>query len=191
VNDGGRDLRLIDFGTSCRIGQKQFEYVHSRFYRAPEIFFGIGYGVAVDMWSFGCLMSELATGRALFAGQSELQQIKLYIQAIGPPKASLLARAKRKSAFFWPDGRVMGEELPGSSVREVTGIADDDLIELIEACLDWEQQTRITASQALKLPYFTGKRNPDRSAGSRRVAAVSETRTLSPRRLARTRPVNV
>jgi dual specificity tyrosine-phosphorylation-regulated kinase 2/3/4 len=193
INNGRPDLRIIDFGTSCRLGGKHYEYryVQSRFYRAPEIFLGIEYGTAVDMWSFGCLMSELTTGRPIFSGDNEQQQMKLFVQALGPPKSSLLARGKRKSRFFSPDGVLLGGTFPARSVREVTGIVDDELIELLQKCLDWDQQTRITAVQALKLPYFAGKPKRQRAPASGRVPAVSPAQALSARRLVHTRPVVV
>ena len=42
-------------------------------YRAPEILLGARYyHTPVDMWSLGCIMAELATGRPLFLGDSEV-----------------------------------------------------------------------------------------------------------------------
>ena len=39
-------------------------------YRAPEILLGARYyHTPVDMWSLGCIMAELATGRPLFLGR--------------------------------------------------------------------------------------------------------------------------
>ena len=47
-------------------------------YRAPEILLGARYyHTPVDMWSLGCIMAELVTGRPLFLGDSE----------VGPPLA--------------------------------------------------------------------------------------------------------
>jgi len=40
-----------------------YTYIQSRFYRAPEIILGIPYTPAIDMWSFGCILVELFTGR--------------------------------------------------------------------------------------------------------------------------------
>lgn len=33
-----------------------------RYYRAPEVIFGLKYGLEIDMWSFGCLVAEIHTG---------------------------------------------------------------------------------------------------------------------------------
>ena len=31
----------------------------SRFYRSPEVILGLPYDMAIDMWSFGCILAEL------------------------------------------------------------------------------------------------------------------------------------
>lgn len=42
-------------------------------YRAPEILMGARYyHTPVDMWSLGCIMAELISGRPLFMGDSEV-----------------------------------------------------------------------------------------------------------------------
>ncbi len=43
-------------------------YVVSRWYRSPEVLVGAPYGPASDVWSIGCTIAEIATGRLLFAG---------------------------------------------------------------------------------------------------------------------------
>ena len=37
-------LKLIDFGSACYDDKKPYTYVQSRYYRAPEIIFGVSYG---------------------------------------------------------------------------------------------------------------------------------------------------
>lgn len=49
-------LKVIDFGSSCFVNEQLYTYIQSRFYRAPEIIFGIKYSNAIDMWSFGCIL---------------------------------------------------------------------------------------------------------------------------------------
>eukprot|EP00960_Hanusia_phi_P049052 759328-Hanusia_phi.AAC.2 len=38
-------------------------YVQSRSYRAPEVILGLPYDQQIDMWSLGCILAELWTGR--------------------------------------------------------------------------------------------------------------------------------
>jgi dual specificity tyrosine-phosphorylation-regulated kinase 2/3/4 len=56
-------IKVIDYGSSCYDDQKIYTYIQSRFYRSPEVIMGMNYSVAIDMWSFGCILAELHTGR--------------------------------------------------------------------------------------------------------------------------------
>jgi hypothetical protein len=38
------DIVLIDFGSSCRVGEQSFSYIQSRFYRSPEVLLNLPYG---------------------------------------------------------------------------------------------------------------------------------------------------
>ena len=55
-----------------------YTYIQSRFYRAPEIILGIPYTTAIDMWSFGCILVELFTGKLSSLLQQRLSLIKLF-----------------------------------------------------------------------------------------------------------------
>lgn len=43
-NEVDYKIKLIDFGSSCLVNEKVFQYIQSRYYRAPEVIFGFGYG---------------------------------------------------------------------------------------------------------------------------------------------------
>lgn len=46
-------VTVIDFGSSCEVGQEVYTYIQSRFYRSPEVVLGLSYGLEIDMWSLG------------------------------------------------------------------------------------------------------------------------------------------
>lgn len=48
-------------------------YIQSRFYRSPEVLLGIPYDLAIDMWSLGCTLVEMHTGKHLFSGKDEVK----------------------------------------------------------------------------------------------------------------------
>lgn len=52
-----------------------YTYIQSRFYRSPEVILGHQYSMAIDMWSFGCILAELFTGYPLFPGENEVEQL--------------------------------------------------------------------------------------------------------------------
>jgi cyclin-dependent kinase-like len=57
------------------------DYVSTRWYRAPELLVGSStYDHKVDVWAIGCIFAELVTGRALFAGDSDVDMLRLVLQ---------------------------------------------------------------------------------------------------------------
>lgn len=43
------------------------------------------YTKGVDMWSLGCILGEMLSGKPLFPGSSTLNQIERIIASIDPP----------------------------------------------------------------------------------------------------------
>ena len=63
------DLKILDFGLARPTDAEMTGYVATRWYRAPEIMLNwMHYSQTVDIWSVGCIMAELLTGRPLFPG---------------------------------------------------------------------------------------------------------------------------
>lgn len=52
---------LMDFGLMQKNGMSK-RTVQTRYYRSPEIIFGLNYDFKIDLWSLGCLLYELITG---------------------------------------------------------------------------------------------------------------------------------
>lgn len=65
----GIDLqcKIVDLGNAVRANEELLEEIQTREYRAPEVVIGSGYSFSADIWSFACLVFELATGDTLFA----------------------------------------------------------------------------------------------------------------------------
>jgi len=93
-------LKIIDFGSGCFENERLYTYIQSRFYRAPEIIFGIPYTTAIDMWSFGCILCELYTGYPIFPGEDEVEQIALFMEVLGIPEKHLINNSQRGHLFF-------------------------------------------------------------------------------------------
>merc|ERR1712177_168770 len=71
VNESKLLLKLCDFGSASHVADCEITpYLVSRFYRAPEIILGQKYDFAIDLWSAGATIYELATGKIMFPGTS-------------------------------------------------------------------------------------------------------------------------
>ncbi|CAF0926491.1 unnamed protein product [Adineta steineri] len=81
-------LKLCDFGFArfCNTqtsADYYTNYVATRWYRSPELLIGSAYGKPVDIWACGCIMAELATGQALFIGDSDIDQLYRIQKSLG------------------------------------------------------------------------------------------------------------
>ena len=61
---------------------------------------GLPYGMAIDMWSLGCILAELYTGYPLFPGENEVEQLACIMEIFGLPSSTILAEAQRRKLFF-------------------------------------------------------------------------------------------
>ena len=101
-----KNVKIIDFGSSCLSYKNGFSYVQSRYYRSPEILLGLPYNQAADMWSFGCIMAELKIQRPLFPALDENELLELMSAIVGLPSKDMIDKAKKKHKFF-KDGKVI------------------------------------------------------------------------------------
>ncbi|KAJ8982345.1 hypothetical protein NQ317_013095, partial [Molorchus minor] len=114
-------IKIVDFGSSCQLGQRIYQYIQSRFYRSPEVLLGIPYDLAIDMWSLGCILVEMHTGEPLFSGANEIDQMNKIVEVLGMPPKHLLDQANKTRKFF--------EKLPGDRSKQVQSLdRTDDLL---------------------------------------------------------------
>ncbi|KAF3779256.1 Cyclin-dependent kinase F-1 [Nymphaea thermarum] len=58
--------------------------VGTRWYRAPELLYGsTNYGLEIDLWSVGCIFSELLALEPLFQGTADIDQLAKIINVLG------------------------------------------------------------------------------------------------------------
>jgi dual specificity tyrosine-phosphorylation-regulated kinase 2/3/4 len=156
-------IKLIDFGSSCFDGRQKYEYIQSRFYRAPEVIIGIPYGAPMDVWSAALIIVELLIGKPLFPGDDEEEQLAMISELLGDPDPDWVAGAKRKDDFFESDGSLRRENLAvmrfagTMNLKHVLQTNDGYLLDFIMRCLQWEPSTRMTASQAMQHPWIRMK----------------------------------
>ncbi|KAL7718606.1 Protein kinase domain-containing protein [Entamoeba marina] len=95
-------LKLCDFGTAKILSQDRpsSSYICTRYYRAPELIFGCSnYTTAIDIWSLGCILSELLTGHILFRGESSSDQLNKFRKILGSPNAQEVIAMNKDSPY--------------------------------------------------------------------------------------------
>uniref|UniRef100_A0A8C1AUF7 mitogen-activated protein kinase n=2 Tax=Cyprinus carpio TaxID=7962 RepID=A0A8C1AUF7_CYPCA len=136
------ELKILDFGLARHTDDEMTGYVATRWYRAPEIMLNwMHYNMTVDIWSVGCIMAELLTGRTLFPGTDHINQLQQIMRLTGTPPASLISR------------------MPS---HEVSSLWSSPVsVDLLEKMLVLDTDKRITAAEALAHPYFAQYHDPD------------------------------
>lgn len=116
VNETRSVLKICDLGTAidrsdaATAHTEITPYLVSRFYRAPEIILGMPYDYAVDMWSIGCTLYELYTGKILFTGDSNNQMLKAIMEVRGRITPKLYKRGQLSSVHFDDQGQFISVE---------------------------------------------------------------------------------
>lgn len=119
VNDSKLVLKLCDFGSASYINDNEITpYLVSRFYRAPEIILGIPYEYGIDMWSAGCTIYELYTGKILFSGKSNNQMLKFFMDVKGKFPNKVIRRGAFREQHFDSNCNFLYHEIDKVTERE-------------------------------------------------------------------------
>ena len=163
-NEGKSSIKVIDLGSTLNYVNPLCSYMQSRYYRAPEVIIGAGFDNKIDIWSLGCMLVELFTGRVLFPGENEHDQLIRIMSVIGLPPRHILNRGKRRTVFFHEDcsAKIVPNKrgvmlYPDSKDFFETSDKDEQVFkEFITLCLRWDSQTRLSAEEALRHPFIKG-----------------------------------
>uniref|UniRef100_A0A452UWX1 mitogen-activated protein kinase n=2 Tax=Ursus TaxID=9639 RepID=A0A452UWX1_URSMA len=127
-------------------------YVVTRWYRAPEVILNwMRYTQTVDIWSAGCIMAEMITGKTLFKGSDHLDQLKEIMKVTGTPPADFVQRLQSADAKNYMKGL---PELEKKDFASILTSASPLAVNLLEKMLVLDAERRVTAAEALTHPYF-------------------------------------
>ena len=131
-------------------------YICSRYYRAPELIFGsTDYTTAIDVWSAGCVLSELLIGSPIFPGSSGVDQLVEIIKVLGTPtKEQLKSMNPNYQEFKFPQ---IGAH-PWSSIFKPS--IPPETVDLVGNLLSYVPDLRCKAIEACGHPFFDDLRNP-------------------------------
>lgn len=151
--DKNGTMKLADFGLARAFMIPVRSYTHeviTLWYRAPEILLGQRtYAPCVDIWSSGTIMAEMITKRALWPGDSEIDELFRIFRSLGSPDETIWP-----GVTSLPDWKTNFPRWPARHIKHsVLGI-DDLGADLLSKMLQFEPSKRISAREALKHPWF-------------------------------------
>uniref|UniRef100_A0A8C1QZF0 Serine/threonine-protein kinase PRP4 homolog n=2 Tax=Cyprinus carpio TaxID=7962 RepID=A0A8C1QZF0_CYPCA len=152
VNESKTILKLCDFGSASHVADNDITpYLVSRFYRAPEIIIGKSYDYGIDMWSVGCTLYELYTGKILFPGKTNNHMLKLAMDLKGklPNKEKITVMSTINPTKDLSMDMVGRQALPEDQRKKVVQLKD-----LLDQILMLDPAKRITINQALQHPFI-------------------------------------
>ncbi|KAK6492901.1 mitogen-activated protein kinase 4 [Huso huso] len=156
INTEDLVLKIGDFGLA-RIVDPHYSHkgylsegLVTKWYRSPRLLLSPNnYTKAIDMWATSCILAEMLTGRMLFAGAHELEQMQLILETIPvireEDKQELLKVMPTYINSKWEVKKPLKDLLP-----EVNAEA----IDFLERILTFNPMDRLTAEEALMHRYM-------------------------------------
>ncbi|KAH8741073.1 protein kinase [Cryptosporidium ryanae] len=170
------DIKLVDWGSCIKIRHSlsmKNSYLQSRYYRSPEICLGLPFDEKIDIWSVGCILVELITGKPLFIDVKTTQQLLAsMISVLGKIPISMIAKSTTIKHFITFDGHIYERTNTNKlrvytkfskkcfhtqNLKEMLNFVDESLLDLIEKLLSIDPKERPSASRALEHPWFQYK----------------------------------
>ncbi|CAD8079513.1 unnamed protein product [Paramecium primaurelia] len=162
MNNKGQ-VTLADFGlarTLSNMSNPKYTYkVVTLWYRAPELLLGqTNYNTQIDMWSLGCIFTELITGDILFKGDIEYRQMEKIYELCGSANEQNWPNCINLRLWEEFKPRRNYERLLTKHIKELCQIynkqIDQVTLDLIEQLLTLDPNKRLNATQALNHEFF-------------------------------------
>lgn len=189
INIEDLSLKIGDFGLSRIV---DMEYSHKGYltdgvgtcwYRSPELIISPrDYTKAIDMWSVGCILAEMLTGKPLFSGGNEMDQIGriLDVTHLNDNEWNKLTQVLPISVL-----RIRSRS-PKTALKSKFKDLPEDALDLLGSLLLFNPDIRMSAEDALNHTFLAEYRCPDDEPIALRSFHVeNEVDELSPKSLRR------
>jgi len=157
VNTEDLVLKIGDFGLA-RIMDPHYSHkghlsegLVTKWYRSPRLLLSPNnYTKAIDMWAAGCIFAEMLTGKTLFAGAHELEQMQLILESI--PVLREEDRQELNSVIPVFIRNDMSK--PHTPLAKLLPDVSPQALDFLEKILTFNPIDRLTAEEALAHPYM-------------------------------------
>nr|CBZ41239.1 CDK1b protein [Oikopleura dioica] len=157
--DESGNIKLADFGLARAVSIPVRVYTHeiiTMWYRAPEILLGQkNYSTPVDVWSLGAIYAEMTTNKALFPGDSEIDQMFKIFRILGTPSQDCWPDVENL-----PDFKVEFPKFPAMGIKKRLLEQNKNLelcaegLDLMNSFLKYDPAKRLSMRKAFQHSYF-------------------------------------
>ncbi|XP_060923514.1 mitogen-activated protein kinase 6 [Limanda limanda] len=157
VNTEDLVLKIGDFGLA-RIMDPHYSHkghlsegLVTKWYRSPRLLLSPNnYTKAIDMWAAGCIFAEMLTGKTLFAGAHELEQMQLILESI-----PVLREEDRQELHSVIPVFIRSDmSNPHTPLTKLLPDVSPQALDFLEKILTFNPMDRLTAEEALAHPYM-------------------------------------
>jgi serine/threonine protein kinase len=152
INNKGQ-LKLADFGLARAFGIPVNTFsneVVTLWYRAPDVLLGSRtYNTSIDIWSAGCIMAEMYSGRPLFPGTTNEDQLQKIFRLMGTPSERTWPGISQ-----YPEYRASFPVYATQELRMILPQIDAMGLDLLHRMLMLRPEMRISARDALRHHWF-------------------------------------
>ncbi|CAK70112.1 unnamed protein product (macronuclear) [Paramecium tetraurelia] len=149
-------VKIGDFGMARSFQQLPGSYTYeviTLWYRPPELLLKPScYTTAIDVWSIGCIFAQMVLNAPLFAGDSEIQQMKLICDSISSKQDDV--QVLSNSQFQEELERKLDQQFQNTQLTQ-------DGLDLLKKLLQLNPVNRISCQEALRHPFFKNTLEPD------------------------------
>lgn len=161
---------IIDFGIAKKIQDPVESYTQTRWYRAPEVILNIINSNTSDIWSIGCIIYELLTGKVLFDAKGDennkysTYQLSKIESILGSNDNIYLNKQSDTSLVSYYYNKINDEyilkkryyvDLSLIKLTTMYSRFDKDfthnILSLLMKCFEYDHTKRITAQEAINI----------------------------------------
>lgn len=147
------NIKLADFGISRSISQPIKPMTHEVYTlhnRSPEILMDVSiYTFASDIWSLGCTIAEILTGKILFPGDCAIDQLYKIFKKLGTPNEHTWFGVNNLPGY-----KLTFPNWKANDVNIIFPNLDASTIQFILSMLQYDPLLRPDILEVLQHPYF-------------------------------------